>query len=260
MYKEYDDNPLNINTAKLNIQIYEDLAEKATAQPDFKFLETVENEFGYLIDDEFIHDLALVTQIVLKLSAPLYLHGYLLYAAIRQYLHNNKRIKSVNILETGTARGFSALMMAKALDDAKRIGKILTIDILPPNKAIYWNCIQDIKGPTTRFQLLNKWQKLVEEYIIFLQGYSDVLLSQIELSRIHAAFLDGGHDYQAVKCELNYLKSHQKKGDIIVCDDYTQKEYPALVSAVNEFLSKGDYMYKIYRSSSGRGYVYFKKK
>ena len=46
--------------------------------------------------------------------------------------------KSVTILETGTARGFSALCMAKALEDSKKKGIILTFDILSHNKKSYW--------------------------------------------------------------------------------------------------------------------------
>jgi len=260
MYRDYDSNPLNVDTNKSTTQLYLDLAKKTRAQLDAKFIETIKKEFGYVIDREFIDDLALTTQIVIKSSQPLYLHGYLLYATIRQYLDNNKEIKSMNILETGTARGFSSLVMAKALADSKRTGKILTIDILPPCKPIYWNCIHDLQGRTTRLQLLKKWNKLVEQYVIFLQGYSDVILKQIEMSRIHIAFLDGAHDYLTVKNELIYTSSHQAKGDVIVCDDYTKNQYPALVKAVNEFISHGDYTYKIYRSSSGRGYAYCKKK
>jgi len=148
----------------------------------------------------------------------------------------------------------------KALDDAKRSGKIITLDILPTNKPIYWNCIFDHKGRKTRFQLLKKWQKLVDEYIIFLQGYSDVMLRQIDLSRIHVVFLDGAHDYDTVKTELSYVKTRQSKGDVIVCDDYTEGQYPGLVDAVKQFLSAGEYSFKIYYASTGRGYLYCKKK
>ena len=67
-----------------------------------------------------------------------YAHGRLLYSCIRKYCKDHS-IKQINILETGTARGFSSLCMAKALEDHNISGKIITLDILPVNKKIFWN-------------------------------------------------------------------------------------------------------------------------
>ena len=78
----------------------------------------------------------------------------------------------VNILETGTARGFSSLCMAKALDDAKVSGKITTFDILPHDQPILWNCIADIDGPKSRAELLLEYEPLLEKYLVFIQGDS----------------------------------------------------------------------------------------
>lgn len=260
MYKDYDDNPLNVNPEKFNTRIYQDLAQKARSEIDYRFIRTIENEFGYLIDDEFIHDLALSTQITIKSSKPLYLHGYLLYGAVRKYLKDNAGLENLILLETGTACGFSALVMAKALNDARRMGKIITIDILPFNRAIYWNCVHDHAGRRTRLQLLNKWQTLIYQYILFIQGYSDIVLSQMALSRINVAFLDGGHDYTTVKYELKYIRSRQSTGDVIICDDYTKILYPGLVKAVSEVLLQNEYLCKTYQGSENRIYLYCKRK
>ena len=59
--------------------------------------------------------------------------------------------QKINIVETGTARGFSAICMSKALNDSKNIkGEIHTIDLLPVNKAMYWNIIDDNEKKKTR--------------------------------------------------------------------------------------------------------------
>ena len=55
---------------------------------------------------------------------------------------------SINIIETGTVRGFSALCMAKALSDAKFEGSIFTIDVLPHDKKMFWNCAADHRRQT----------------------------------------------------------------------------------------------------------------
>ena len=49
------------------------------------------------------------------------------------------------ILETGTARD-SSICMAKALNDRNYQGLISTIDSIPHEKKIFWNCIDDHIG------------------------------------------------------------------------------------------------------------------
>jgi len=260
IYKDYDDNPLQVKVERNKERDYLRLADTAKQTKDAGFINLIREEFGIVIEDEFIDDLALTTQIVIKQSAPLYLHGYLLYGAVRKYCDEHKNLRSVNILETGTARGFSAVVMAKGLYDSKILGKIVTLDILPPNKSIYWNCIRDAEGKKTRFELLGKWLDLVEDYIVFIQGYSDITLKRLSLPMIHFAFLDGGHDYHTVKNELSYVKAHQTADDVIVCDDYSEQQFPGLVKAVDEFISEDKYRFKSFRSASGRGYVWLSRK
>ena len=50
---------------------------------------------------------------------------------------------------------------------------------------------------------------------------------------IEFVFLDGGHSYETVKKDLELLTSKLKKGSIIICDDYNQKEF-GVFKAVNE--------------------------
>ena len=114
------------------------IAEKNTYS--FEKVSEFEKKMGYSIDKKWINKLALYTQVVIKKSPLNYAHGRILYSALRNYLNKNlKQIKSINIIETGTARGFSALCMAKALNDMQQEGKISTIDILPHDKKIFWN-------------------------------------------------------------------------------------------------------------------------
>ena len=68
--------------------------------------------------------------------------------------------------------------MAKALLDRKKDGKIFTVDILPHNKKIIWNCIEDFDGKSTRIELLNNWNKFFK-YIEFKQGRSEKILKTI---------------------------------------------------------------------------------
>ena len=114
----------NQNLTQSKDKIYLDLWEEAKGRDYTNFFNQLESDFGVKITKDLINftdNLALKTQITIKKSKPLYLHGYLLYSALTNYLNNqneqNEQNKEINILETGTARGFSAIMMAKAVDD-----------------------------------------------------------------------------------------------------------------------------------------------
>ena len=218
----------------------------------------------------FVDKLALSTQIVIKDSKSLYLHGYILYAALDDYLKKNPAVDFVNIVETGTARGFSAVCMAKALHDNKRDGKIYTIDVLPNDETMYWNCVEDFSGPKTRSELLNKWDHLLQ-YIEFIRGDSkqvlDVIHEKYFVPRVHFSFLDAQHTYSYLKHEMDWVKNRQEKGDVIVCDDYTtyhsgRQQYPGIIRAVDEFVEENKYQQDIYYGDDGdkeRGYVHLVK-
>ena len=166
------------------------IAEKNTYS--FEKVSEFEKKMGYSIDKKWIKELALYTQVVIKKSPLNYAHGRVLYSALSNYLNKNlKQIKSVNIIETGTARGFSALCMAKALNDMQQEGKISTIDILPHDKKIFWNTVTDhYLGKITRAHLLENWNDLIERYIIFIKGRTKEMLRKFTLQRVHFAFLD----------------------------------------------------------------------
>ena len=219
-----------------------------------------ENYCGYKIDREWMNDLALHTQVVIKKSEICYAHGRILYSSLSKYINNSKLDKSINILETGTSRGFSSLCMAKALFDSMANGKIITIDYLPHDKKFYWNCIDDHEGKKTRRELLKKWKDLSEKYILFLEGHSKKILKKIKFERINFAFLDASHTQKAINDEFSYLSKFQKRGDIIIFDDYGNETYFGLKIAIDEICKKYDYKSNLITSSSNRGYLIATKK
>ena len=206
---------------------------KKAKQVSYPNIDENESRSKYRIDQYWLHELALHTQVVIKESEICYQHGRLLYATLSDYVCRNG-FTSINILETGTARGFSSLCFAKALKDQNQEGRIVTIDPLPHHVKMYWNCIDDLDGVKTRRELISNYSDLTSRYIIFLEGTSKNLLERLELSRIHFAFLDGAHDYEDVKLEIGYVVPRQKKGDIIFFDDFQETFFPGIVKAVKE--------------------------
>ena len=109
---------------------------------NYESIDKFEKETGFKIDENWLNDLALHTQVVIKKTKICYVHGKILYSALSKYINykENKKL-NINILETGTSRGFSSLCLAKALNDNNSFGKIITIDYLPHDKKFYWNSL-----------------------------------------------------------------------------------------------------------------------
>ena len=128
-------------------------------------IDAYENSTGFAIDSDWLHNLALHTQVVIKDSPLCYAHGRILYSELSTYLHDNLcafPTETIWIWEFGTARGFCALCMAKALHDQERAGSIVTFDVLPHHTKMLWNCIDDWDGPKTRSELLDPWKIFVQ--------------------------------------------------------------------------------------------------
>lgn len=256
-YRRYDENPFEVDRAGISRERFLDLAGQARRND--ALVTMFGKRFGYLPDPAFVDEVALATQVVPKDEELDWSHGFLLYAALRSYLARSPPERAVTIFETGTARGFSTICMAKALRDAGRAGTILTVDVLHAERPIYWNSIADAEGPRTRLELLEPWSELVEDHVVFLRGDVSVALEQLGLSRIHFAFLDAEHTYDAVRDELAFVAAHQQPGDVIVCDDYTPREFPEIVRAVDELEATGAYEVWRFASSNARGYAYLEK-
>lgn len=228
------------------------LAEEVRARR-YPEIDAYEREAGYAVDPEWLHALALHTQITKKKSELCYQHGRVLYAALREYLAGFGG-ESVRILETGTARGFSSLCMARALADAGMAGTIFTHDVLPHEVTMFWNCVDDLDGPRTRAELLAPWAELVERYVVFAQGDSVRALPRLRVPRVNFAFLDGHHTYPYVMREFEWLRTRQKAGDVVVFDDYTDS-FPGVVRAVDEICDRFGYHRHVVRSIDSRAYV-----
>jgi predicted O-methyltransferase YrrM len=224
----------------------------------FPEVDAVERELGFAVDKGWLDDLALHTQVTIKnykgSSRIVYPHGRLLYATLRHYLAR-KQPSSVNIIETGTARGFSALCMAKALEDAGVEGRIFTVDLIPHTREIYWNCIDDLEGKRSRAQLLAPWASL-RDRVIFLQGNSLSLLPSLGLERVHFAFLDARHIALTVLAEYDAIATRQSPGDMLFFDDVTPANFPGVVKAVDRIEASGDYSLRRLMLDDRRGYAW----
>lgn len=223
----------------------------------YPVIDNVERKLGFKIDNEWLNNLALITQISIKKTKICYVHGRVLYSYLR-YLISHNQEKYFNILEVGTSKGFSSLCMAKSLEDSKKNGKIITIDILAHDKEIYWNSISDCEGRKTRKDLLKNWKPLMDKYISYLCGESNKVLKKLNLERINFAFLDGSHTYYDLKSEFEFTAKRQYKSDIIVIDDYDD-QYKGLKKAADKCCKAFNYNKTLIKADINRTYLICQK-
>jgi methyltransferase family protein len=237
---------------------YRRVWEEARRQP-YAAVDAYEAECGAAIDPEWFQQLGLLTQVPIKHSAICYQHGRLLYATLTRYLRTRGR-DHLTIVETGTARGFSALCMAKALDDEGASGKIVSFDVLPHDTPILWNCVLDGDGPRTRAELLRDYAPLLERFLVFHRGDTRVELAKMSFPRIHFAFLDSVHEYDHVMAEFAAIRGRQAAGDMLFFDDYTADAYPGVVEAADEICGIHGYSGSVVSAGATRRYLIATKK
>ncbi len=170
--------------------------------------------------------------------------------------------KPVNFLEVGVLEGATSRNVCELLniihdgkfsytgidifgadEDLNNLKEYTPISkkISNPIKWIYFNLILKMKPNSKKCveHLLKKFKSVISIY----QGYSKIVLNQIDLKKIDFVFLDGGHSYMTVKEDLRILTSNLKKDSIIICDDYNVLHY-GVKKAVDEI--KDNYVFKNY--------------
>lgn len=202
----------------------------------YEKIDALEESLGFKVERDWLEKLVLHTQIVKKKSDIVFEHGRLLYSLLRAYIAHASP-GQISILETGTARGYSALCMAKALFDAGIEGRIVSVDVLPHLIPQIWNCIDDLERPKSRAELLAPWSELTSR-VLFLQSDTKYLLPRIGLERINFAFLDAQHTFRAVSAEFEAIRCRQVAGDMIFFDDVTPAIFPGVEKFV-KFLEDG---------------------
>ena len=80
--------------------------------------------------------------------------------------------------------------------------------------------------------LLKKYKKNIE----IITGNTNEKLKHLNLNNIDYIFIDGGHNFEAVKNDLYYSKQFIRKGGTILCDDYDLSYAPGVKKAIDEFV------------------------
>lgn len=213
-----------------------DLAFERECFKDYPTVAAVEDSLDFRISREWLRGAARVLACPVKINPPNWQHGRVLYAALRTYMKDNPSADQLNVLDIGTAKGFSALCMARAALDAERTVRITSIDVIDPDGRARRNTVAEVDGLLTLHETLSQWPEETKS-IDFILGKAENWLV-LNRKRIHFAFVDGKHAYESVRKELTSLSQCQMAGDVIVCDDL---QVPGVRRAVDEVQGYGRY-------------------
>ena len=180
------------------------------------------------------------------------------------FLEEVKKKNPKTFLEVGVFHGVTARniceLLSKIHDDFKYIGLDLfeksdenKSEIIPntnfsnPLKQIYFKYIkrQDPYSLEAVKDLLKKFEKNIH----LIKGNSNYILKNIDMSKIDYVFLDGGHDYNTVKNDLNCCIKVLDNNGTILCDDYNLSYAPGVKKAIDEYVKDNNYSCEILRNS-----------
>ena len=113
-----------------------------------------------------------------------------------------------------------------------------------PLKNIYYNHI--IKLDPYSLESVLKLLKKFKGNVNIIKGDSNIVLKEISII-FDYVFLDGGHEYQTVKNDLNNLTKVINNGGLILCDDYNLS-YGGVKKAIDEYVTQNSFNLKIFNS------------
>jgi predicted O-methyltransferase YrrM len=181
------------------------------------------------------------------------------------FLNEVYKTKPKIFLEIGVFHGVTARNVCELLynihkNDFKYIGLDLfekneenKSEIIPstsfsnPLKQIYFRYIKR-QDPYT-IEAVKDLLKKFKYNVHLIKGNSTKVLEKIDMKKIDYVFLDGGHDYETVKSDLNNCINVIHNNGTILCDDYNLSYAPGVKRAIDEYVKENDFKCEILHSS-----------
>ena len=181
------------------------------------------------------------------------------------FLEEIKKKRPKYFLEIGVFHGVTARNVCELLstihnDDFKYIGLDLfeknrenKSEIIPntnfsnPLKQIYFKYIKR-QDPYT-LEAVEDLLKKFKNNVHLIKGNSNTILKKIDMSKIDYVFLDGGHEYETVKNDLNSCSEVIDNNGTILCDDYNLSYAPGVKKAIDEYVKTRNYKCEILHNS-----------
>ena len=162
-----------------------------------------------------------------------------------------KHFLEVGVFHGVTARNVCELLFEIHRNDFQYIGLDLfekndenKSEVIPntklsnPLKQIYFKYIKK-QDPYT-LEAVEDLLKKFKDNVHLIKGNSNKLLKTIDMSKIDYVFLDGGHDYETVKNDLNCCVEVINRNGTILCDDYNLSYAPGVKKAIDEYVKNNN--------------------
>ena len=116
-----------------------------------------------------------------------------------------------------------------------------------PLKQIYFKYIKR-QNPYT-IEAVRGLLKKFKDNVHLIKGNSNNVLEKIDMGKIDYVFLDGGHDYETVKNDLNCCSGVIENNGTVLCDDYNLSYAPGVKNAIDEYVKNKNYKCEILHNS-----------
>lgn len=194
-------------------------------------IDQMESRLGFAINRLTLETMAFSLACPVKVNPPSWQHGRVLYAICRSMLD---AYSEGVLLDIGTAKGFSACVMAMAIADAEVADnvRVVSVDVIDPDARVLRNSITELDGPLTVPEFTEKFIPVGVRVEFYGGGSLDTIKNLMGAStRVPVAFVDGKHRYYEVHKEASMIREMQDSGDYIVFDDI---QIPEVAGAVRD--------------------------
>ena len=172
------------------------------------------------------------------------------------FLEEVRKKKPKHFLEIGVFHGVTARNVCELLskihqNDFKYIGLDLfekndenKNEVIPntnfnnPLKKIYFQFIKR-QNPYS-VEAVNDLLKKFKNNVHLIKGNSNKILKNLDMTNIDYVFLDGGHEYETVKNDLNNCIKVVEKDGTILCDDYNLGSALGVRKAIDEYVQNNN--------------------
>jgi len=112
-----------------------------------------------------------------------------------------------------------------------------------PLKYIYFKYI--IRQNPYSIEAVQSLLKKFKNNFYLIKGNSNKVLKKIDMMKIDYVFLDGGHDYETVKNDLESCIEVVNSNGTILCDDYNLSYAPGVKKAIDEYVRLNNFKCEI---------------
>lgn len=216
-------------TTPICAETYADIFERERMRV-YPSVDAYETRMGYALEPDRLLSAARVLACPVKANPPNWQHGRVLYAVARRYLDGCHR--RVLVLDIGTAKGFSALCLLWAMQDATVTGHVVSVDVIDPMSRERRNTVAEVDGLKTLTEILAPWPEAGA--ITFLKSTGIDYLHKYA-GRVELAFVDGKHAADVVWKEALLLSERQQPGDVVIFDDVHIPDIRAAVASLSMY-------------------------